>query len=557
MLNRKLLLSSLLMMGTCYGAFAQTARVQVIHNCADAAGDSVDVYLNGTLLLDNFAFRTATRFIDAPAGQVALAVAPKNSTSAADAFYNVSPTLTASSTYVVVAEGIASPTGYNPAPGFALNVYPMGQEAAGSSTNTDVLVVHGSTDAPMVDVRAGSNVLVDDISYGEFSAGYLNLPTDDYTLAITNSAGTATVARYAAPLQTLNLAGQAIVVLASGFLNPANNSNGEGFGLYVALPNGSALVNPLVKLPAPPRVQVIHNCADAAADSVDVYMNGRLLLDNFAFRTASGFVDADYGTVNLAVAPKSSTSVGDAIYDVDVTLNTDGRYIVTAEGLVSTTGYNPTKDFKLNVFAAAREVSATSGTVDLLVHHGATDAPTVDVRSGSNVLVNDIAFGQYNSGYVSLPVSNYTVSITDASGANVVASYSAPLQTLNLQNKAITVLASGFLTPANNSNGPAFGLYAALPEGGALVALPPATVSVPFITGSDVLKLYPNPAKDELFISTSTGINGRVTIADVTGRTIMTQDAAGKINIATLQPGLYIVKFQEGNNISTARFVKD
>ena len=44
------------------------ARLQVIHNAADPIADEVDVYLNGTLALDNFAFRTATPFIDVPAG---------------------------------------------------------------------------------------------------------------------------------------------------------------------------------------------------------------------------------------------------------------------------------------------------------------------------------------------------------------------------------------------------------------------------------------------------------------------------------------------------------
>jgi hypothetical protein len=33
------------------------ARIQVIHNSADAAASVVDVWLNNTLLLDNFAFR--------------------------------------------------------------------------------------------------------------------------------------------------------------------------------------------------------------------------------------------------------------------------------------------------------------------------------------------------------------------------------------------------------------------------------------------------------------------------------------------------------------------
>jgi hypothetical protein len=69
-------------------ASAQTARVQVIHNCADAAAAQVDVWLNNTLLLDNFAFRTASPFVDAPAGvQFTVGIAPPNSTMASDAIF--------------------------------------------------------------------------------------------------------------------------------------------------------------------------------------------------------------------------------------------------------------------------------------------------------------------------------------------------------------------------------------------------------------------------------------------------------------------------------------
>ena len=69
--------------------FAQTARLQVIHNAADPGAVSVDIYLNGTLLLDNFEFRDATPYIDAPAGTpINIGVAGPNSMSAADTIKN-------------------------------------------------------------------------------------------------------------------------------------------------------------------------------------------------------------------------------------------------------------------------------------------------------------------------------------------------------------------------------------------------------------------------------------------------------------------------------------
>ncbi len=68
----------------------------------------------------------------------------------------------------------------------------MGREEATDMNNTDVLVFHGSTDAPTVDVvevGVGAGTIVDDMAYGEYD-GYLELGTADYRLANKDETGT-------------------------------------------------------------------------------------------------------------------------------------------------------------------------------------------------------------------------------------------------------------------------------------------------------------------------------------------------------------------------------
>jgi hypothetical protein len=605
------------------------ARVQVIHNSPDDAAAVVDVYLDGEILFDDVAFRTASPFVDAPAGvEISVAIAPGTSTSVADAIATFPFTLAEGEKYIIVADGITglSSTVYTPAPAFNLEVFPMAREEATDPANTDVLVHHGSTDAPTVDVvevGVGAGIVVDDASYPQF-AGYLELPTTTYQLAVQTADNATTVATYLAPL--VGLEGQAITVVASGFLAPENNGDGPGFGLWVALADGGALIelpqvaendNPCdaIDLPTdgtviagtnfgatvadgedvvtPPdgsngcasddgwctgqsvidasvwftftaintsatistcyeesfdtqiavysatdctdfgtltllganddgagcpgfssllevsgltigqtywvlvdgyngaqgdfgisilqpdpnaaRVQVIHNSPDDAATVVDVYLDGEILFDDVAFRTASPFVDAPAGVeFTVAIAPGSSTSVADAIATFPFTLAAGEKYIIVADGItgLSSTVYNPAPAFNLEVFDMAREEATDPANTDVLVHHGSTDAPTVDVAEvgvGAGIVVDDASYPQF-AGYLELPTTTYQLAVQTADNAVTVATYLAPLE--GLEGEAITVLASGFLTPANNGDGPAFGLWVALADGGALIELP-------------------------------------------------------------------------------------
>ncbi|MBP9790477.1 MAG: DUF4397 domain-containing protein, partial [Bacteroidia bacterium] len=68
-------------------------------------------------------------------------------------------------------------------------------------------------------------------------------------------------------------------------------------------------------------IQIIHNAADPAADTVDIYVNGALTLDDFAFRTATPFLTVPSGTsLDIGVAAGNSTSVNDTLKNFSVTL---------------------------------------------------------------------------------------------------------------------------------------------------------------------------------------------------------------------------------------------
>ena len=332
--------SALLAIGAL-GASAQEARIQVIHNCADAAAAVVDVYVNGgaTPFINDFAFRTATEFTSVPAGvDLEIGIAPGNSTGPQDIIPGLTFTynLAANETYVIVANGIVSPLGYTPAPAFSLDVFAPGRESASNSANTDVLVLHGSTDAPTVQVAEtavlGGAVIVPAFSYGDFSSDYLEVPTNNYVLEVQLPDGTPVVA-YEAPLADLELDGAALVVLASGFLTPGNNSNGPGFGLWVALPGGGNLIpldlstglndleqgslnSSLFPNPAADNTTVVFNMEAGAVATIDITDN-------------TGRVVRNRGSVNLVpgenriVLPLEGLAEG--MYQVNLTTATAAR----------------------------------------------------------------------------------------------------------------------------------------------------------------------------------------------------------------------------------------
>lgn len=313
-----------------------------------------------------------------------------------------------------------------------------------------------------------------------------------------------------------------------------------------------------VPVPQIARVQIIHNSADLAAAAVDIWLNDLKVLDDFGFRQASPFLSAPAG-LPLSIGIKGSDSVDptNPIYSQVVTLEADKTYIFIANGIVSPSGYDPNVPFSVFAYDTGRETSSVATNCDVLVFHGSTDAPTVDIYEVAGTpteIANDVAYGAF-AGYLELPAANYSIQVRDGSGTAEVATFAAPLG--GLAGQAITVLASGFLTPANNSNGPLFGLYVATPAGGALLELE-KTSSVETLE-SKSLKVYPNPAQNVLFIEILQDAT-RLEIVNVIGEKVMAFDNLTndklEINTSNLTTGVYLINLYTETGVQSMKFLK-
>lgn len=562
-----------ILLGTFMSAQSQSARLQAIHNSADPAAASVDVWLevggNATKLVADFGFREATPFIDAPADQpITLALAAPGSTSITDTLpgTTLNATLTSNMTYVVVASGnvgggfAVNPDGRNS--GFGYIIIANAREAAINSGEVDFAVVHGSTDAPTVDVYAQGigTPLVDNAAYGDATA-YLNVPAAAYYLDIT--AGNATAPLFTFKADLSGLAGGAAVVFASGYVTPGSNNNGEAFGLFAALANGT-----VVELEAPTaRVQAVHNSADPAAASVDVYaqfgINTVKLIDDFDFRSATPFIDVPAQTpVTISIAPANSSSIADTLAGLSntYTLTEGSSTVLMASGNVAT-GFAANPDgrntgFGFIVIANAREAANNSGEVDFAVVHGSTDAPTVDVIANNSItLVDDAAYGDATN-YLNVNAAAYTIALETSDNSVRLFEYDVDLS--GLAGGAAVVFASGYVNSDSSNGGESFRLAAALADGTVILfdeVQEPNSVSE--IVNN--LSVYPNPANTSLQVVMNE-VKGQadLRVMDIQGKIVLSEKVSheGKISLNTslLSNGAYMLFIQSEGKAYHVKF---
>jgi len=523
-------------------AVVNTASLQIVHN---SPSPTVDIWVNNEPFLTDFTYRTATPYVEVPAGvNLNVGVALAGSTDTSDILVDFDFLLDPDENYLVVANGIV---GDMDTP-FDLDVVAPARLVA-EAGGVDFVIVHGATDAPAVDVEArGVAFLAEGLAFGE-STDYLNVPASTYTVDVKPAGSEVIVRSFLAPLTPLN--GQAAAVIASGYLNPQSPDDPE-FALLAVLPSGGLIALPPVENTA--RLQVVHN---SPSPTVDIWVNDDPFLQDFEFRTATQYVDVPAGVnLNVGVALAGSTSPDDIIVDFDFLLSPNETYQLIANGIVG----DMDAPFNLEVIAPARE-AAVAGGVDFKIFHGSPDAPSVDIFARDVAQLADGLSFTNQTDYINVPADDYTIDITAAGNSDVLLSYTAPLS--GLEGGAATVMASGFLEPESMDD-PGFGLFAVLADG-TVLELPLTTSAEQVIRGD--ISVFPNPASNratltlELEEELRRGVD--INIRDVGGK-IVTQPFRGEIfvgrntvdlKIDQLSKGLYVVEIVTERGIISKKLV--
>jgi len=518
------------------------AQAQIVHNSPSPA---VDVYVDGTLAVENFTYRSSTELVDLPLNTV-VGIAPTGGDIIAEFPFELEENIK----YIVVASGILN----NEDTPFTLLASTLETESE-DSESFGLKVLHGVTDAPAVDVYADGELVIENLAYGEFTEQYIQVPVGDYTLDITAHGAQEAVASFSAPLT--GLGGGSGVLYASGFL--AGLDTDPLFGLVLTTPSGYVVELPAVETGlGTAQVQIVHN---SPSPSVDVYVDGTLAVENFTYRSSTGLVDLPLNTV-VGIAPTG----GDIIAEFPFTLEQSVDYVVVASGVLN----DATTPFTL--LASVLEQDAESDeTFALKVLHGVTDAPAVDIYANGGLLIENLVYGDFTD-YLQVPVGDYTIDITAHGAQEAVASFSAPLT--GLGGGSGVLYASGFL--AGEETDPAFSLVLTTPS--SYVVELPATETVldiddEYTTVSNefaLLSNYPNPFNPVTSIryNLDSNSNVKITVYDLLGNVVneLFQGAqmAGINNVSwnatnnvgeSISSGVYIYKIQTDASYKIGRMM--
>jgi hypothetical protein len=269
-----------------------------------------------------------------------------------------------------------------------------------------VQVLHGSPDAPAVNVLVDGGEVLGDVDY-KIGSSQLTLDEGTYTIQVDGilPGGDATVI---GPVD-LDLAGDTIYTIAAvndvAAIEPVVISQPD-----TAVSAGAA------------RLFVLHGAA--AAPQVDVFVTApgadlaaSAPVGTFSFKEIIGPAEVTAGDYQIRVTAAGDSSA--VVFDSGTVTLTDGDDLTIAAVPNTSGGAAPISLVALNG-AGSLEILDVNTPTSLQVIHASPDAPAVDIVVNGGVLVPGLAFPDA-TGFVETPGDTYNVAVTVAGNPGAVA----------------------------------------------------------------------------------------------------------------------------------------
>ena len=346
----------------------------------------VDVWVDGTVVLEDVSFAAFSGYLELPAGSHRIQVSPANATQ--PIVIDATVDLQMDTYYTVAATGLLANIG----------AAVLVDDITTDNGKAKIRFLHAGADAPNVDITlTDGTVLFDGIAFNEIS-GVLSTPGAGYDLQV-RIAGTETVALSFGDVGLSN--GTNYTVYAGGLLADGTLT------AYVTVDDPADGSMVLTLQPAAAMLRVGHLSPDAPG--VDIYLDDALVsgLANVLFPAVSGYLSVSASTHNVKAYVTGTTT--NPVIDADLTFDPNRSYTVAATGLVGSGDLMPV------VLADDRD-GGSAGESNVRFVHLSPDAPEVDiVVAGGPTLFNDVAFRGLD-GYDAFGAGTYDLEVRLSDG---------------------------------------------------------------------------------------------------------------------------------------------
>ena len=362
------------------------AYLRVLHASPDAP--AVDIAVNGAVALENVTFQQGSGYLEVAEGanKVELLIAGTDTVA-----FSVDTNLMANGYYSAIAISELAD----------LDVKLIDDTATYTDGDADVTVVHAAPAATAVDIFVTepeaelSTPTLDAVAF-EANAILEGVAAGNYQVRIAGDGSDEIV------YDSGSLAVSSDIALVA-----VNSTKGRSpVSLIAWSATGATSV-----LDFSSEVRVVHAVDDI---NVDVFANGEIFIDSFAYKSVDGYTVLDPGTVSLAIAAEDA-GVGSALANLsgDVILERGESYTIIASG-----SSGAVTDAELIILTDVRAATDTTRGYVRLVHGSpAAEADPVDIYVYQNEetqpvqpTFGDVIQGQ-DTGYVALVPDTYTVDI--------------------------------------------------------------------------------------------------------------------------------------------------